>query len=56
MGFGFAFCRFGYIELGEFGFAGGLKKEGARVTIEKKREKLKSFALLSGRRVRLHIN
>ena len=36
MGFGFAFCRFGYIEMGEFGFAGGLKKEGTRDKIERR--------------------
>ena len=35
-GLGCAFCRFGYIEMGEFGFAGGLKKEGTRDTIVKR--------------------
>ena len=29
-------CWFGYIEMGEYGFAGGLKKEGTRVTIERR--------------------
>ena len=33
---GCVFCWFGYIEMGEFGFAGGLKKEGTRDRIERR--------------------
>ena len=29
-------CRFGYIEMGEFGFTGGLKKEGTRDKIKRR--------------------
>ncbi len=33
---GLCVLRFGYIEMGEFEFAGGLKREGIRDTIERR--------------------